>query len=312
MPTITIPGAPPRALTFRNVTDDEAIDAMRAYFKTSFQKRATDSWERKNLETENVVLSGVTCRIVRTTDDADYEKKKSILALALRQMEGHFAIPNDRLEVYTHTGQASIGYTVYRPGRFEPSMIIVLGSSAITPPSQILASKVKAYYKPTFTVNEDEKASLCAVFHEFGHAFHQLQSPGHFHALAAFWTLVHGLAGGGVTWDELQNEARHQERYAWLSGSPSKKTMVDFQERFVSVARTVSTYASSHPNEHVPEVFSGLMMGAPISDDAMTLYRELGGPPVPNGAAHVRTGQNVLKKYVLYPIANAIRDIGDH
>ncbi len=159
-------------------------------------------------------------------------------------------------------------------------------------------------------MNSKKKAALCAVFHEFGHAFHQLQNPGHFHALAAFWTLVHNLAGGGVSWEELQNDPRLQERYAWLLHAPSRATLLQFRERFLEIAQTVSTYASSHPNETVAEIFSGVMMGAPISADALTLYQELGGPPVAQGAAHVRTGQNAFKKNVLYPIANAIRDIG--
>jgi hypothetical protein len=146
MPTITLPGNPQRTLTVRDVDDDEKVALMRGYFKTSFSKRAEDSWEKRDTATESLTLGGVKCRLVYETADAEYEEKKAILKEALTQMEGHFTIPNLSLEVYCHVEQASIGYTVYRPNRNEPSMIIVLGRSILRPPGQILASRVKAYH----------------------------------------------------------------------------------------------------------------------------------------------------------------------
>lgn len=72
------------------------------------------------------------------------------------------------------------------------------------------------------------------------------------------------------------------------------------------LGRTISGYASGHPNEVVAEVFSGLAMGAPIADNVRTMYNAFGGPQPPDALVHVRTGSGWMKKNILYPVFHAV------
>ena len=100
-------------------------------------------------------------------------------------------------------------------------------------------------------------------------------------------------------------------QYSHFPMAPSIQNMKDFCDKVTSIARGVSGYASSHPCEFIAEVFSGLMMGVPYSQDILNAYAACGGPQLDAGMAHVRTCQNWFKKNILYPVSKPIFSIGD-
>ena len=84
-----------------------------------------------------------------------------------------------------------------------------------------------------------------------------------------------------------------------------------FLDAVKKLGRKVSSYAATHPNEFVAETFSALLLGVPLDQDVLDAYASLGGPAIPDGTAHVRKGQNWVKRNILYPVTSAVLSMGD-
>ena len=74
---------------------------------------------------------------------------------------------------------------------------------------------------------------------------------------------------------------RHQDTYKFYNEAKkeSSKIYQEFQQHNIqSIARQVSSYATSDPLEFVAETYKRLRRGQSFSDNVMALYKELGGP----------------------------------
>jgi hypothetical protein len=301
-------------LVFKHMTEDELTAEFQdtCKRKTGVQERTTMLTSLPNRGTTTVTWGGVTCNILSDPADKNLDLKKEQLKIALEAFQGQagFALPQNQLNVYCVTSgtsawsNMSVGF-VYKDPANQPNQLrvaLILGDSIGEETStRLLCDDVHDYYKPTLTVDASKRRAITAIYHEFGHIFHQLQSPIHYFGLANLVKVFNAGTGG---------YAGHAN-YNTFPTSPSFATLDGFLTAIKQHGQTVSQYASSHPNEFIAETFSGLMMGVPINADTQGAYQALGGPMPTTGMVHVRTGQNWLKRNVLYPMAKAIASIGE-
>lgn len=273
-----------------------------------FTARAKRHWEDLDTQTTTRLMAGINVRIVAVRNDPDFDVKVRSVEAALESFRGKpaFALPQKKLELYLHVAdQVCLGYVLQRPGHMSPIVAIALGWGAVRGNGNpMMPDLVYDYYKPTFSVNAKKKRVLTAVYHEFGHVFHQIHNPSHYYALGQAPLLMHKAQS------ELTGECA--ERYSHFTNAPSPAQLQAFVNKINrGVAREVSGYASTHPNEFIAETFAGLMMGVPLSADVVAAYQLLGGVMPAAGMAHVRSGQNWAKKKILYPISKPIFSMGD-
>ena len=90
------------------------------------------------------------------------------------------------------------------------------------------------------------------IFHELGHL-------AHFESMGKDWKLYKSMdKGSGALTLEFKSD-------------PEK----------IEIARKITAYATQSPNEFVAEVYTDILEGKKIPDDAMRLYRKYHGPKVP-------------------------------
>jgi hypothetical protein len=307
-------GGAPIQLAFKEMTDPELTTEFQTVCTrhNGVQSRTSMLTNLPNRAASNFTWGGVACHILYDPADRNFDLKKERLKIALEAFQGQagFALPQNQLNVYCVTAgtsaysNMSVGF-VYKDPANQPDQLrvtLILGDSiGVATGTRLLCDDVYDYYKPTFTVDASKRRALTAVYHEFGHIFHQLQSPSHYFGLANLVQVVNaddpGYAG--------------HANYNTFPTNPSFAALNGFLNAIKEYGRTVSQYASSHPNEFIAETFSGLMMGVPIDANTRLAYQALGGPIPTAGMVHVRTGQNWLKRKVLYPIATAIKSIGE-
>ncbi|MEE2788481.1 MAG: hypothetical protein VX589_14145 [Myxococcota bacterium] len=265
---------------------------------------------------QQTTMHGVRCNITADSTDQHRAIKIEQLNVALGSITKGgtaFQFPNNEVNVYCTSSKAgrsaysnaSVGFVYIdrkdTSGRFTTALI--LGDSVIDS-QNLVAAEVEAYYQPTFTVNAKQKRALAAIYHEFGHVFHQLHHPDHYAGLC-------DLARLNQQVKSKASIAGH-EAYRSLPKGPNGNLIQSVCDGIVDVSKQVSTYASSHPCELIAEVFSALMMGVPVAESARTAYNQLGGAQPAAGMMHVRKGQNAFKRNVLYPVAEFARSIGMH
>jgi hypothetical protein len=133
-------------------------------------------------------------------------------------------------------------------------------------PSRILADRIYDYYKPTKTISEKDRCALAQIYHEMGHIFHQLSSPGEYFLNASV-----------------------------AEGTDNSNAAVTREQLHPDVVRLAKAFVSQYAgnaggkkelNEIVAEVFAGIMMGVDwdqvdTSGELMNTYRTLGGPIPP-------------------------------
>jgi hypothetical protein len=300
MPTITMALPTGLSMKINQLGGTELADCYGVVNKKLFDARKS---KFGTAVAEKQTYGGVACTINNCSKDPNYSTKKEQLKIALEQIKGKagYALPGNKLTVWCHSvEQASVGYVLAGPEAH-----LILGTSATEKSATVLvADMVHDYYKPTITVNAKAKRCLTAIFHEFGHIFHQLQNPSHYFAVSQLPLL------GGKADSELLQSPFKEKHERFFADAPTVADMKAFVADINKAAVKVSGYASKHPNEVVSEVFSGLVMGAPFDDVVVKTYEAIGGPKVVDGLCHIRKGQDNWFKKVTYPIAKAIIEIG--
>jgi hypothetical protein len=297
-------------LTALQISTEQATTYTR---HNGVQSRTQMLMNHPQRQSSTQIIGGITCKIEADPNDPHRALKLKLLRLALTSFQGNaaLALPQNKMHVYlissttnpqTATSNMSVGF-VYKKLTADPHprVALILGDSIGTATgTQLLCDDVASYYRPTFTISARERRGLTAIYHEFGHIFHQLQSASHYYAMADLIKLFNAGAGAFMA----------DPAYASFANAPSFADISSFRQAVVDWGQTVSQYASSHPNEFVAETFSGLMVGAPVQAGAEAAYQVLGGVVPPTGVRHHRSGRNAFKRRILYPVAKAIRDIG--
>jgi len=254
--------------------------ALDKRFETNFVafKGRAATWENVNMDTTYAVLGGVRCRIAYDPADPHFQIKRAQLKKALEQFRGHhgFGFPNQRLEVYCVPLRFSIGWVFHRPGRSEKIACLVLGNS-VCGSSNLVADSVYDYYKPKIAAYAQLMRVRTAIFHEFGHIFHQLHFGNHYFAMLDLCKIQDKAQS---EFDDV-NERRIQKAKKMFPRHPSLLNMKTFYGVIAAQASQVSGYARQNAVEFVAEVFSALLMGVPLQDLTRDTYFRIGGPVPP-------------------------------
>ncbi|HVG57779.1 MAG TPA: hypothetical protein VNA24_04445 [Hyalangium sp.] len=230
---------------------------------------------------------------IRWFTRVEAQLKRSMLQKAIETLagDGQFALPQNRLDVFFMPHGTSMGYVARTTlgARRQAFLIYSDETPDVAREARSLENNahgltylvgyaVYLYYRPSFTVNAYQAFVLTTLYHELGHILHHLESPTSFFVLRS----INGLVGG------MEEEQAGRHRIGSLIQTPYSQ-LRGFIDALEQVGYGVSTYASDKFIEYVSEVFSGLMMGVPFSDETITIYQALGGFLPDNNVRHRRT-----------------------
>lgn len=264
------------SLECRELVGPALVERFRNNF-VAFSGRAR-AWADVNMTTTSALLGGVRCQISYDPTDPHFQIKRAQLKKALEQFQGNhgFGFPNQRLEVYCVQSIASIGWVFHRSGRLEKTACVVLGGSVCSR-SHLVADSVYDYYKPKIAAYAQIMRVRTAIFHEFGHIFHQLHNGNHYFAMGDL-VRIKGKAQSEL--DDV-SETVIQEARRMFPRRPPVLNIDTFSKAIVAQARPVSPYATMNPLEFVAEGFSALLMGVPLQELTLDNYYQIGGPEPP-------------------------------
>jgi len=268
------------SLECRELVGRELDNRFRNNF-VGFTNRRRD-WADVNMERSSATLGGVQCRIYRDPDDTDFTVKRAELKKVLEQFRGNqgFRFPNQRLKVYCVQSTFSIGWVFYKQGSPRKTACLVLGGTICTRARgmSLVADDVHDYYMPKIAAYAPKMRARTAIFHEFGHIFHQLHDGNRYFAMGDFVS-IRKKAQSEL--DDVEGEINIQTAMRMFPRRPSAHHLGTFSDAIKALARPVSTYAADNPLEFVAETFSALLMGVPLQDLTLDTYRAIGGlvPP---------------------------------
>ena len=304
MATITIPGTPSTSITIKDLDDTELAARWKANV-AKFGDRAK-SWKtaHRSLDVEQRIVVGVKLKMHVDATDPDAEVKKAQVAAALGVLEtvGGLSLPNDKLEVYSHSAeQACLGFVLSAPGGVQA--VMTLGTGVTTTRMQLVSTIIHDEYAKTQASSAADMRVRAAIMHEFGHIFHQLLAPSHYFALASVAILS----------TKTQGELAGLANYALFPDRPSLQEMKAFVVAVKAQGARVSEYAGKmdNLNEFVAEVFAGLAMGLSYDDDVMTTYQQLGGPPIDVSSKAKVVTRRRARAVVEKPDLSGLVEMGD-
>lgn len=154
-------------------------------------------------------------------------------------------------------------------------------------PARVLADRIYDYYKPTWTITAKEKCGYAQALHEWGHIFHQLNSPTNF-------------------WMNADIIKKKTDNY-----TPAHHTRIDLIDTIHDLACAhVSEYAGKKPNhlnEFVAEVFAGIMLGVRFDEldtNILEAYTTVGGTAVPSPRSKLKRHNTFVTQVCNCPNAN--------
>ncbi|QRN97657.1 hypothetical protein JRI60_00770 [Archangium violaceum] len=268
----------PRSLFIKLFTEAELAALFIDQYRSVWTARAR-KFMKQATAMEKVTWGGRACTLIRHTSvpAADYVRLKSVLATT---MDCLGQCPSLTLSAYPiefliDSTPGSAGYVIQDKRDAPKKISVFLGSDVWgfqRTNTRIIANYLHKYIRSSSEAEKARRRTLAAVFHEFGHVFHQLTAPSHYFMLG----ILGILQGRGQS--ELRKEEHLHSMWRMFPGFPSVAYMKQFHRGIEQYARTqVSGYASEREPEIVAEVFSGLMMGITFAPDTKTLYEALGG-----------------------------------
>jgi hypothetical protein len=266
-------------LSIKSLSPLELRKCFVTQYRSVWMDRASDFMSSGGTAQERQTRHGVNYSIIRRTSvpAGDYQRLVGVISTA---MDCLLQCPSIRFELHPITFvvdsvSGSAGYVVRKSLYEEAQIWVFLGADvwgAQRTTTGIIANYLHKYIRGSNNYEKSRRRTLTAVFHEFGHVFHQLASPSHYFVLGEFsflWSKTQG---------ELLKNAPYHELWRLFPGFPSVAYMKKFHQglaRYVSAH--VSSYAAGREPEIVAEVFSGLMMGITFPPEVLALYRALGG-----------------------------------
>ena len=278
-----------RTLSIQRMQDREIGLNFVEQFKDTWHDRASTFMLKGGTASETLTAGALSYRVIRhvSVPAGDYQRLRGILTTAMSCLDQcpSLCLRDYPVEILVDTARGSAGYVIQDKLLGQRKVSVFLGIDIWgTQPTNtgIIANYLYRYLR----CSEAEKIrlrTLTAVFHEFGHVFHQLLSPSHYFALA----VLPILSGKG---EKEMREPRNRPMWRLFDMCPSVAYLRDFHrglQRYLSAH--VSSYASDRPLETVAEIFSGLMMGIRFTPDVLTVYRAFGGHVPEDGMRYETT-----------------------
>ena len=246
-----------------------------------------------------VEMPGLRIQFLVANDDPNGDTKVRIATQAVANLNKGYVMPR-HIRIYCHNSTQgmklpSLGYaykrdqndsvrfaiflgphmTTFRPVKSDDPDTTTIARGGFTPTGgpRLVADQVRDYYGTRLDSKGIERMVLANIYHELGHAFHQLESMDHYFSLAE----------------------QHAEIY--IRGSTSHGPHRIEHEKVLAIGKYgVSAWSSQASSvggipEFVAEVFSALMMGMPLHRGVIKAYRACGGPMPPESVRHERRGQ---------------------
>lgn len=223
------------------------------------------------------------------------------------------------IKIYVDKGNGSAGYVVKERARGPLLIEIFFGKDVYTDTPSISTELVANYLYATGKGISNHSAlttrMLAMIFHEFGHVFHQINSPSHYFVLGHLAILKdkgaseYGYAPKPTyvepqsnifnrskmrrianeqfqkdmdTWNNLSDYAnRLVGRLKYFGGDGPAKILAFCKGVIPYTRKNMGTYASERMPEVVAEGFAAQVMGIPLGDALQELYETYGGL-VPN------------------------------
>lgn len=277
MPIVTLPGQVPVSLNVKTKSEQEVKDALANHLTRFVARRSQLANNGISFASSSLTVERIKCKLHVDSKDQYAEEKREQLRIALMSATtAGFSWPSDQVEVFVYQGAAfSVGWLL-RQAHVEKA-VVLLGDSAVSTSTKLVADVVKERESSRGERFAQQARIRTATFHELGHVQHQKLSPSHYFALSQIPMIVENVLGPGREESVRQS---NREKAQQLFENTSAETLKAFMTRLKELSSTVSTYAGSNPCEFVAEVYSGLMMSVPFSDDVRAAYDALGGPPV--------------------------------